>query len=157
MNNILLAIISLDCRSFNKKTDYHLLMDYIDKNRELRDIDKILLTFYSSEEIYKSRDIIKSIFSIREEYPDIIFGRILTKNDGFSTSYFSSRNGKNKVELFEKLYKNYKSAIEVGCVLVMDDNLSDKFDYEDIFRDSEFIRRSFIPTEDNKKLKKTIN
>ena len=79
------------------------------------------------------------------------------KNDGFSTSYFSSRNGKNKVELFEKLYKNYKSAIEVGCVLVMDDNLSDKFDYEDIFRDSEFIRRSFIPTEDNKKLKKTIN
>ena len=50
MDDILLAIISLDCKFFDK-IDYHLLLDYIEKSREIRGIDKTVMALYSKEKL----------------------------------------------------------------------------------------------------------
>ena len=156
MNDILLVIINMDNKCFDEEFDYKSLIDYIEQTRESRNIDYSLLTFFSSYEPYKSRDSIKKIISMRDGHDKMIFGKSYSKNNGYDTSFFARRDGKNKEELFDRIYDYYSSFIEVKSVLLMDDSLSDIIDVDSIFSDSECIKFFPILKSDDKKLKKTI-
>ena len=158
MEDIMIVLINLDSGFLNDNLDYHLLFDYIEKARSLRKIDRSLLIFYSKFEQYSFRKKIKSIEKVRDEYPDVILGRIYSKNNGFITSIFYKKADENKKFLFDSIIKKYSEFIDVDAILVLDDDLKlESKSLDNIFGDREVITRSFIPTEDNKVLKRTIS
>ena len=102
MNSILLVLINLDSDIFFNDT---IFFKCIEDFRIQKKLDLSLLTFYSTKEIYFSRDKMKLVNKGREDYPKVVLGKTFTKNDGNLTSLYITKNDKNKEYIYSYMMK----------------------------------------------------
>ena len=124
MNSILLVLLNLDSKNFyNEDEKYRELLNIIDRQRDRKDLDLSLLCFYSNHELYESEEILKKIENKRESYPKLVLGKSFTRNDGNLTSFNYIRADKNKEFVFSYMMKYLSKFIDIGGIIIFDDNL----------------------------------
>lgn len=153
MNSVLLVLINLDSDIFFNDTNF---FKYIEEFRIQKKQDLSLLTFYSTKEIYFSKNKMKLVSKGREDYPKVVLGKTFTKNDGNLTSLYITKNDKNKEYIYSYMMKYLSKIIDVGGVLILDDNL--KLSNEDLskcFGEREYrVINKIEKKEENKTLRK---
>lgn len=156
MNSILLVLIDLDSDSF---FDNNNLMDYIDKYRESHECDITLLSMYSIKNEYYSRGKIKQVQYNREQYPQLVFSRIFTKDKNNLLLDFNKKGDRYKDSIYSYMVKYLTNFIDIKDVLILDESLLLSDDYlSKTFGDIGFkVISKQEELNDNRILKKTIN
>ena len=155
MDNVLLVMVNLDDDSFFDKDG---LLEEIEKYRKKKDLDLSLLSLYSVHEEYYVRHNIKKLYKSREPYPKLVFSKTFLKNDGNLTSLYMTKRDKNKEYIYSYMMKYLSKIIDVGGVLIFDNNLRlTEEELKKCFGSTDFKVEFELPKqEDLKTLKRTI-